>query len=226
MQARAIAEAPASVIERVRAKTYGQAGRDSLDRLAQLAEPGTRLWILPFYGQDGYRGLGEAGTALGLAESPVEALFGGGGNSLLLHYRTDSGQEGTMSVTIALTEAEAAVRWWVTDGRGNLVTGGHPGRDRMARLAEDHGGVLQQGLAASTALTDAAEIERITAWLRDPATAALVPVWNTETDETLWVPRAEAAAGMLRYARALGPGSAACGEAERRALAMLRGKDG
>ena len=44
------------------------------------------------------------------------------------------------------------------------------------------------------------------------------------TDETREVTRAEAAAGLARYARALGPGTPACGEAERQALAMLRGE--
>lgn len=50
----------------------------------------------------------------------------------------------------------------------------------------------------------------------------LVPVWDVDADETAWVTRAEAAAGMVRYARTLGPGTAACGEVERRALEMLR----
>jgi hypothetical protein len=50
----------------------------------------------------------------------------------------------------------------------------------------------------------------------------LVAVWDVVTDQTLWVTRAEAAAGVVRYARSLGPGTPACGEVERQALAMLR----
>lgn len=49
-------------------------------------------------------------------------------------------------------------------------------------------------------------------------------VWDVDADCSRTVSREEAAAGMLRYARTLGPGSPACGEAERRALALLRGE--
>ena len=51
----------------------------------------------------------------------------------------------------------------------------------------------------------------------------LVLVWDTESGELIAVPRAEAAAGMVRYARSLGPGSPACGEVERQALQLARG---
>ena len=47
-------------------------------------------------------------------------------------------------------------------------------------------------------------------------------VWNVDTDELVEVTVAGAAAGMIRYARSLGPGSPACGEVERQALALLR----
>lgn len=53
--------------------------------------------------------------------------------------------------------------------------------------------------------------------------AETVMVYCEETDQILEVTPAEAAAGMLRYARSLGPGSAACGEVERQALEMLKG---
>jgi hypothetical protein len=49
-----------------------------------------------------------------------------------------------------------------------------------------------------------------------------VMVWNVDTEEPMEVSRAEAAAGMVRYARTLGPGTAACGEVERQALNLLR----
>lgn len=39
-----------------------------------------------------------------------------------------------------------------------------------------------------------------------------------------YVSAEEAARGMIRYARSLGPGTAACGEVERQALALLRGE--
>jgi hypothetical protein len=45
------------------------------------------------------------------------------------------------------------------------------------------------------------------------------------SDTIIEVTAQEAAAGMVRYARTLGPGTAACGEVERRALALLRGEE-
>jgi hypothetical protein len=48
-----------------------------------------------------------------------------------------------------------------------------------------------------------------------------VQVWDVDADELREVPRAEAAAGMVRYARSLGPGTPACGVFERRALELL-----
>ena len=42
------------------------------------------------------------------------------------------------------------------------------------------------------------------------------------TDEVLQVTVAEAAAGMVRYARTLGPGTPACGEVERQAMQLLK----
>ena len=52
----------------------------------------------------------------------------------------------------------------------------------------------------------------------------MVTVWDVDTDESREVTVQEAAAGMVRYARSLGPGTPACGEVERRALALLRGE--
>jgi len=54
----------------------------------------------------------------------------------------------------------------------------------------------------------------------------MVQVWvgDDDTGEYREVTVQEAAAGMIRYARSLGPGTPACGEAERQALAMLRGE--
>ena len=50
----------------------------------------------------------------------------------------------------------------------------------------------------------------------------MVQVWDQSTDTIIEVTASEAAAGMIRYARSLGPGTAACGEVERQALELLR----
>jgi hypothetical protein len=47
-------------------------------------------------------------------------------------------------------------------------------------------------------------------------------VYDVENDCARVVSREEAAAGLVRYARTLGAGTAACGEFERQALALLR----
>ena len=52
--------------------------------------------------------------------------------------------------------------------------------------------------------------------------AATVTVWCAETDSAIEVTRAEAVAGLQRYARSLGPGTPACGEWERRAIELAR----
>jgi hypothetical protein len=51
-----------------------------------------------------------------------------------------------------------------------------------------------------------------------------VAVYDVQSDAAKMVSRAEAAAGVMRYARSLGAGSPACGEAERRALQIARGE--
>ena len=52
--------------------------------------------------------------------------------------------------------------------------------------------------------------------------AGAVQVWDVGTDAVTEVTVTEAAAGMIRYARSLGPGTPACGEVERQALELLR----
>ena len=54
-------------------------------------------------------------------------------------------------------------------------------------------------------------------------TGRMVMVYDVATSEAREVTVEEAAAGLMRYARSLGPGTPACGEYERQALAMLRG---
>jgi hypothetical protein len=48
---------------------------------------------------------------------------------------------------VVITLAEARELWWITDGKGDLVSGGHRDRDRMEQLViEKHPGcVVQQG---------------------------------------------------------------------------------
>jgi hypothetical protein len=50
-------------------------------------------------------------------------------------------------------------------------------------------------------------------------------VYDADTGEPVTVTRAEAARGLIRYARSLGPGTPACGVWEQRALALLREED-
>lgn len=63
------------------------------------------------------------------------------------------------------------------------------------------------------------------AWRRHLAHPEWVPAAVDGADFTIWVTRQEAAQGLIRYARSLGRGTPACGEAERRALEILRTAD-
>jgi hypothetical protein len=49
-----------------------------------------------------------------------------------------------------------------------------------------------------------------------------IMVWDVRDGEAREVSREEAAAGMVRFARSLGPGTPACGAWEQRALELLR----
>jgi hypothetical protein len=109
----------------------GQPGSRGLDadtlEVIRLAKPGTRLWDLPTYDQDGYHGLGEPATATGVT-------YGMGG--VYVAYVTDSGRTGRTGPMAVMTLAEARERFWITDAEGvNLVSGGHRDRDRMVSLA-------------------------------------------------------------------------------------------
>jgi hypothetical protein len=135
------------ILDRVEAGLTSQIDLDRVAYLRVMAEPGTRLWKMPTYTADGYHGLGEAATSLGLAVIGVEALFGTPGSCWTVRYRTDSGEESTAGGWALLTLADARERWWITDGAGNLVSGGHASRERMlALVAEKHpGSVVQSG---------------------------------------------------------------------------------
>lgn len=50
-------------------------------------------------------------------------------------------------------------------------------------------------------------------------------VWDVDREQMTEVTKAEATAGLMRYARTLGPGSAGCGEWERRAVELLRSEE-
>ena len=52
-----------------------------------------------------------------------------------------------------------------------------------------------------------------------------VLVYDMQNGQITEVTTAEAAAGMMRYARTLGPGSAVCGEWERRSVELLRSEE-
>ena len=55
----------------------------------------------------------------------------------------------------------------------------------------------------------------------DPGSQAAILVYDTGTGEVRSVPVREAAAGLLRYARSPGRGTAACGEVVREAVQLL-----
>lgn len=137
----------ADILDRV---AVGLTGDIALDRIAKLrvtGEPGTRLWSLPVYEADGYHGLGEAATSLGLAVIGIESLFGTPESCWTVRYRTDGGEVSTRGGWSLLTLADARERWWVLSHDGhNLVSGGHRDRARMDRLALDYpGSIVRQG---------------------------------------------------------------------------------
>jgi hypothetical protein len=51
----------------------------------------------------------------------------------------------------------------------------------------------------------------------------VITVWDAGSDTVIEVTVAEAAAGLVRYARSLGPGTPACAEFERRAIELAKG---
>jgi hypothetical protein len=125
---------PADIMARVKETT--PCDHDKFDRMAYLAEPGRRLWTLPMYGEDGYKGLGEAAMAAGLYASGIERLFGSPSSVWLVAFTTDSGREGHLHPLVLLTVEEARKKYWILswDGR-DLVSGGHADRVRMTKLA-------------------------------------------------------------------------------------------
>lgn len=133
---------PGEILDRVAAVLTMQGDLDRVARLRITGEPGTRLWTLPRYDADGYHGLGEAATSLGLAVIGVESLFGTPASCWTVRHRTDSGEVSTSGGWVLLTLAEARERWWILSHDGHdLVSGGHADRARMTRLAaEQHSG--------------------------------------------------------------------------------------
>jgi hypothetical protein len=51
----------------------------------------------------------------------------------------------------------------------------------------------------------------------------VIAVWDADSDTVIAVTVAEAAAGLVRYARRLGPGTPACGVYEARAIELMQG---
>lgn len=96
-------------------------------RAIALGKPGTRLWVIPAYTHEGYQGLGQPATALGVK-------YGMGGASVV--YKTASGEISSTGLMVLMTLASARERYWVTDAAGtNLVTGGSRDPDRMDAMA-------------------------------------------------------------------------------------------
>jgi hypothetical protein len=131
---------PADIMARVKEAT--PLDHEKFDRMAYLAEPGRRLWVIPTYGADGYKGLGEAATATGLHASGIERLFGSPSSVWCVAFTADSGREGHLHPIVLSTVEEARERWWILSHDGHdLVSGGHADRVRMERLAaEKHPG--------------------------------------------------------------------------------------
>jgi hypothetical protein len=136
---------PADIMARVKETT--PCDHEKLDRMAYLAEPGRRLWVLSAYGHDGYTGLGEAATATGLHASMLEAMFGSPSSVWCVAFTTDSGRKGQLHPIVLSTVEEARERWWILSHDGhNLVSGGHASRASMERLARDYpGSMVYQG---------------------------------------------------------------------------------
>jgi len=100
--------------------------------VARLAKPGTRLWVLPAYTEDGYKGLGESATATGVTY---------GMSGAYIAYITDAGQRGRISGGgFPLSLADARERFWIVTPDGQRMTptcGGHRSRERMVSVAAE-----------------------------------------------------------------------------------------
>lgn len=129
----------AEILDRVAAGLTSDTDLNRMAYLRRTGEPGTRLWKMPTYTDDGYHGLGEAATSLGLAVIGIEALFGTPATCWTVRYRTDSGEESTVGGWALLTLEEARERWWILSGdRRNLVSGGHPHRQKVANQLHEY----------------------------------------------------------------------------------------
>lgn len=136
---------PADIMARVKETT--PLDHDRFDRMAYLAQPGRRLWVIPVYGHDGYIGLGEAATATGLHASGIEAMFGSPSSVWCVAFTTDSGRKSQLHPLVLSTVEEAREVWWILSHDGHdLVSGGHADRARMEKLALDYpGSIVRQG---------------------------------------------------------------------------------
>jgi hypothetical protein len=137
----------ADILDRVDATLTTDRDRERTAMLRVTGEPGTRLWLLPVYQDGRFHGLGEVVTSLGLAVIGIEAMLGSPASCWTVRYRRADGEESTFGGWSLLTLADARSRWWITDGAGSLVSGGHRDRERMLSLAarEHPGSVVQPG---------------------------------------------------------------------------------
>jgi len=132
------AEGAAKYLEFIQALRE-QDNSPELAHTALLARPGTRVWLLPAYDGDGYRGLGEFGTSLGLTALPGRHQRWG---QALVIIRPDGGRpdehDKRLYASVVMTVAEARERFWIVDAEGrNLVSGSHRDEMRMAQVQAD-----------------------------------------------------------------------------------------
>jgi hypothetical protein len=137
---------PAEILGRV--TVYSREDRDRLDRLAKLAEPGTKLWVMPLWGEDGYPDTGQPATVTGLTVIGVEALFGSDRHCWVIKYVGDwDGREGTIGEWPAMTIGRMRELWWVVGERGNVVGSGASPQQAVA-CAEEGARISRRTLGA------------------------------------------------------------------------------
>ncbi len=138
---------PAEILAMIRTDPETSAWeRQQVDKLARLATPGTRLWVLPGHRESGP---GYAVTSEGLHCDRVVSLIDDASalECWSVRWRGDDGRESHGRHVVLLEDARRA--WWIVrDGR--TVAGGPPIYDaaRAAELAVEFGGHVQMGLGA------------------------------------------------------------------------------
>lgn len=111
---------------------YADERRAELPRIIGLATPGKAVWLLPERTDGKFSGLGHLATSLGMT--------GPTGRHLVVVKDAEHSAPHNwrrLYPYVVLLPGEAAAKWWVVDGAGNLVTGGHDDRVRMLALAAE-----------------------------------------------------------------------------------------